>query len=78
MKKPRLPRPQVMHSTQNVRSSLGFRLPVSKVSDMTDHATNAIELWVYSDINVMIFRFQYTISHFIKLINQPQNPHKSG
>jgi len=44
MKKPRLPRPQVMHSMQYERSSLGFRLPVSKVSDMTDHATYATEL----------------------------------
>jgi hypothetical protein len=74
MKKPRLPRPQVMHSTQYVRSSLGFRLPVSKVSDMTDHATNATELLAYHDINVMIYRTPQGVSQVIKLINHAPRP----
>ncbi|MHA2025885.1 MAG: hypothetical protein ACW98U_08280 [Candidatus Thorarchaeota archaeon] len=41
MKKPRRPEPQDEHSTLYDTSSLGFRLPVSKVSDMIDHGSYA-------------------------------------
>ncbi len=62
MKKPKLPRPQVTHSTQYVRSNLGFRLPVSKVSDMTDHATYAKETYLSPDINVMLSQIWFSKS----------------
>ncbi|MFW9807802.1 MAG: hypothetical protein ACFFE6_00350 [Candidatus Thorarchaeota archaeon] len=53
MKKPRRPKPQDEHSTLYVTSSLGFRFPVSKGSDMIDHSSYAVDPIVYFDINVM-------------------------
>ena len=54
MKKPRRPEPQDEHSTLYETSSLGFRLPVSKVSDMIDHGSYAVDSVGCFDINVMI------------------------
>ncbi len=54
MKKPKRPLPQDEHSTLYVASSLGFRLPVSKVSDMIDHSSYAATPMSSFDINILL------------------------
>ncbi|MGY5865237.1 MAG: hypothetical protein RTV41_11600 [Candidatus Thorarchaeota archaeon] len=69
MKKPRRPVPQDEHSTLYETSNLGFRLPVSKVSDMIDHVSYAVDSMGCFDINIMIaMSYQYVLSQVIKLI----------
>lgn len=63
MKKLRRPEPQDEHSTLYVTSNLGFRFPVSKISDMIEHYAYAdVPLGCFG-LNVMIaMSYQYFVS----------------